>query len=137
MLKTNSKAVTAAVRNWILDNAATEGYDGMPKPKGTDGNWDISQFDELAVWILKTVESEKFYSRGSSPFATFRDWAQGLPHMLNTADYYYTHSAVDVLGDILQESPSEKAAYTESDAERLMDLLVFRELRKGERKVKK
>ena len=134
MLGINSKAVTAAVRNWILDNAVLEGYDDMPKPKGTDGSWDISQFDELAVWILKTVESEKFYSQGPSPFATFRNWAQGLPHMLNTADYYYAHSAVDVLGDILQESPKERAAHTEMDAERLMDILVFHELRKGERK---
>lgn len=135
MLKTNSKKTIVKVRRWILCNAAEAGeYDNMPIPQNDE--WTEEQFNELSAWILKTAESEKFYCHYPTRLDMFRDWAAGLPSALNTADYYYSHSARDVLGDILEETKAERERFTEKDALRVMDTLVFRELEKGERRFK-
>lgn len=60
----------------------------------------------------------------------FRDWAQGLPTAFNTL-YYYNVSAVDLLADWLNETDSEKARFTEEQAEERITALLFRELTKG------
>ena len=135
MLKTNSKVVTTKVRTWILNNIATYGdYNNMLEPKGEGNTYTDSQFDELASWILYKMQDEKGGLPYRSRFEQFRDWACGLPTALRTADYYVEYPAVDVVGDLLEESPKERERFSELDALRLMDLLVFRELEKGERR---
>ena len=137
MLRTNSKAVITKIHEWIVENGCSDDdYEDMPIPQGNSGEWTIEQFDELATWILKTAASEKFYSHYKSRFDMFHDWAQGLPRALNTADYHYCHPAIDILGDILEETPVERNRFTEEEAIRQMDWLVFRELEKGERRYK-
>ena len=60
-------------------------------------------------------------------------WCQGLPSVIDTC-YYYNRSAVEDLGDILEETEEERNRYTEQDAERLLSCLIYREIRKELRK---
>lgn len=60
----------------------------------------------------------------------FEEWAAGLPSILDTC-YYYNRSAVDDLGAILEETDSEKARYTEQQAETRLTYLIYRELVRG------
>lgn len=45
--------------------------------------------------------------------------------------YYYNRSAVDDLGAILEETDSEKARYSEQQAETRLTYLIYRELVRG------
>ena len=53
--------------------------------------------------------------------------------MIDTC-YFYNRSAVDDLGEILEETDEEKAKYNERQAEDLLTWLIYRELLKGEKK---
>lgn len=117
MLKTNSRQARQNVQAYIMQH-----FDGS--------NYDIETpetFKETAAIILATCEKEKYYSQGRTGAETFKDWAQGLPSILDTC-YYYNRSAVDDLGAILEETEAEKARYTEAQAEELLTSLIYREL---------
>lgn len=125
MLKTNSKAVKETVRNYIINNYMEV---------CTDYDLEQSQdFETVKNNIMEVFENEilKYTNKGwfKSYFDAFRYWTSGLCHMINTS--YYLNSACDLVGEWLQETESEKSKYTESDAERLIDLLIFRELTKN------
>ena len=60
----------------------------------------------------------------------FTDWTSGLPSVIDCL-YYYNRSAVDDLAAILEETDSEKAQYSEQQAESLLTYLLYRELVKG------
>lgn len=113
MLKTNSKKVIEKVRKYIIDGVDHEYFELEADP---DFN--------------TACENEKRYSRSRSGFETFKDWAQGLPSAFNTM-YYYNVSAVDMLGAWLEETESEKAKYSECEAEEMITKLIYRELTKG------
>ncbi len=128
MLKTNSKQARANIRAYIVDNFDATNYQPETEPE---------TFPEIAAFILDAFRAEKYSTAadrryyGGIESAAFADWAAGLPSVLDTC-YYYNRSAVDDLGAILEETDSEKARYTESDAERLLTNLIYRELKKGE-----
>ena len=65
--------------------------------------------------------------------AVFIDWCQGLPSVLDTC-YYYNRSAVNDLGDILNQSKREREKFTEEEAEKQLSHLIYRELRRAARK---
>ena len=120
MLRTNSKKVIEKVRKYIIDGVDHEYFELEADP----------DFNTACKLILTACESEKKYSRSRSGFETFKDWAQGLPSAFNTM-YYYNVSAVDMLGAWLEETESEKAKYSESEAEEMITRLIYRELTKG------
>lgn len=126
MLKTNSKAARQNIRRYIVDNATLEGYT-------TNAPQD---FPELASLILSTFRNEKYSTPEdfryyhNNELSAFADWCAGLCGILDTC-YYYNRSAVDDLGEILEESTKEKAQYTESQAENELTRLIYRELTKG------
>lgn len=123
MLKTNSKKAHENVRVYILNNFTPEGYTENPP----------QDFPGVAAFILDTFRSEKPAVGGDARMTEserFTDWAQGLPGVLDTC-YYYNRSAVDDLGAILEETDSEKARYTEQQAESLLTNLIYRELIKA------
>ncbi len=126
MLKTNSKKARENIQQYIINNFTPEGY--------TDEK--IEDFENVAAFILKTFRSEKYstkedyrYYKGIEALA-FKDWAQGLPSVLDTC-YYYNRSAVEDLGVILEESEEEKSRYTEEAAENTLTALIYRELIRG------
>lgn len=120
MLKTNSKMVIERIHKYIIDGVDHEYFNIEADP----------DFNTACKMILTACENEKFYNRSRSGFETFKDWAQGLPSAFNTC-YYYNVSAVDLLGAWLEESESEKAKYSESEAEEMITKLIYRELTKG------
>lgn len=120
MLRSNSKAVVAKIRQYIVDEIDPD-YFGLSE---------APDFTTACKLILTACENEKRYSRSRSGFETFRDWAQGLPTALNTC-YYYNISAVDLLADWMEETESEKEKYSESEAEEMITRLIYRELTKG------
>ena len=134
MLKTNSKKAKENVRAYILKHFDPSDY----------GEWtgNENNFSDVARFIFQTFKTEKRYTvyigKGSSPnfepsFAGFIDWCQGLPSVLNTC-YFYNRSAVADLAVILEETEEETKRYAESDAEKLLTLLIWREIEKENKK---
>lgn len=127
MLKTNSKQARENTRRYIMDNFDPCSYDPDPVPE----TW-----PEIAAFIMDCFHGEKLehdnrYKAGKiSKYDLFSDWCQGLPSVLDTC-YYYNRSAVDDLGMILEETPEEKARYTEEKAERILTHIIYMELQRG------
>ena len=125
MLRTNSKKANENIRAYIMDNFTPENYTDDP-PK---------DFPEVAAFILAVFRTEQKHILNCDyyraiEFAAFTDWCQGLPAVLDTC-YYYSRSAVDDLGRILEETAEEKERFTEAEAERRLTWLIYRELGKG------
>lgn len=124
MLKTNSKKAIENIKKYIVDHFDCSGYDLEKEPE---------TFPEIARFILNTCAEEKRYSvrryfdNMTPSQETFIDWAQGLPGVLDTC-YYYNRSAVKDLGDILEETETERNKFSEQDAERMLSCLIYREL---------
>lgn len=123
MLKTNSKKAKENLINYIIDNFTPEGYtDAAPE-----------EWHEIATFIIDTFRSEKF-SRpedyryyNNNELAAFMDWAAGLPSLLDTC-YFYNRSAVDDLGNILEETQQERNKHNDTDAEQCLTRLIYRVL---------
>ena len=123
-LKTNSKKAKENIQKYIMDIFDGEGY-GIETPK---------TFQETAEIILEVFRNEKQDIRYSEK-ENFVNWAAGLPSILDTC-YYYNRSAVDDIGEILEESETEKSRFTEMQAEELLSSLIYRELIKAEKAAK-
>lgn len=126
MLKTSSKAARENTRKYIIDHFDPCGYTDTPP----------ETWPEIAGFILETFENEKCkhdlrYQAGRiNKYDLFFDWCQGLPSILDTC-YYYNRSAVDDLGMILEETETEKAKYTEFQAEKQLTHMIYMELKRG------
>lgn len=111
MLRTNTKKASENIRAYIMDNFTPENYTDNP-PK---------DFPEVAAFILGVFRTEKKhiltcdYYRANG-LTAFADWCQGLPSVLDTC-YYYNRSAVEDLGQILEETAEEKSRFSEAEAD--------------------
>lgn len=121
MIKSNSKQARDAVRAYIIDNFDPCGYAFSGDPE---------HLPTVAAFILNTFEDEMRYSRVKNNQERFTNWCAGLPSVID-ASYYYNVSAVDLLGEWLQETESEKARYTEEKAESYITYLIYSELTKA------
>lgn len=125
MLKTNSKKARENIRAYILDHFTADSYTDTPPTEPRK----IMQFIYNCFISEKfTIENEKRYYKYNE-FAAFVDWCSGLPSVLDTC-YYYNRSAVDDLGEILEETETEKARYTEADAEKMLTYLIYNVIKK-------
>lgn len=126
MLKANTKQAMQNIKNYIMRNFDCTNYTETA-PEG---------FSETATFILKCFRSEKYSTPEDFRYyhnveiAAFRDWCAGLPSVLDTC-YFYNRSALDDLGEILEQSETEKAKYTETQAENTLTDLIYRELTRG------
>lgn len=129
MLKTNSKKARENIQQYITNHFTPESY--------TDEI--ITGFENIATFILNTFRSEKYNCKedfryyNNQEALAFKDWAAGLPSILDTC-YFYNRSAVEDLGNILEETETEKARYTEERAEQALTALIYVELLRGEKK---
>lgn len=121
MLKTNSKQARENIRNYIINRFDSSDYSPEKEPEG---------FAEVSAFILEAFRGEKENYQNIPECDLFADWAAGLPSVLDTC-YYYNRSAVDDLGEILNETQVERDKYTEQDAQKLLSSLIYRELMKG------
>lgn len=135
MLKTNSKKAMENIRKEIADS-----YTAANEYFAFEGREAKRSFNEICADILEAFRIEKlenncYYIAGrASKSALFIDWMQGLPTAFPVADDIFLRSAVDFLGNILEETDEEKAMYTEEKAEILACNLLYRELVKGANK---
>lgn len=125
MLRTNSKKAKENIRNYIMDNFTAENYTDTPP----------TEWREIATFIYDCFRSEKWNSvedfryYGSNEWKAFLDWCSGLPSVLDTC-YFYNRSAVEDLGNILEQTSQERSRYEESTAENLLTMLIYNELTK-------
>lgn len=128
MLRTNSKKAKENVRNYIMKWESLEEY----------GFNHTMPFPQTASAILKIFRSEKEYCFAPlvPEYAIFQDWTQGLPSALNCCYWWFNRSAVDDLGEILEETEEERSKYGEEEAGILLTKLIYRELINGENELK-
>ena len=129
MLKTNSKEVKNRIKKWILDNSdgikeAVE-YD---KEKGNlPDTFNASDINNVCWYIYKDFKRVKGYEFGRCAVTwldLFADYAAGLPFG-NMFIYYYNVSAVELVGNILDETETERSKFTESEAEFQMTRMIY------------
>ena len=126
MLRTTCKKALDNIRAYILNNTDVTGYD-FAEPK---------TFAEAALIIWNEFQTAKQYELckpRTNIQECFIEWCAGLPSIIDTC-YYYNRSAVNDLGELLEETEAEKAKYTESQAERMLSCLIYREISKEARK---
>ena len=123
MLRTNSKEVKEKVKNWIINNFDWSNYEGYyTKPKTYE---EIKETIALICWHEKSYQVLRLHDSLQNMFI---EWCQGLPSLIDTASYYCHGSAVDLVGDILEQTKEERAKYSEVEAEKLMTHLIFKEI---------
>ena len=127
MRRTTTKEVKAIIKAFVMENYDGTGYDeGTPEAEA-------QTFEEKARVILADVKRVKGYEvRRHNDYTwqmAFADWCAGLPSLLDTS-IYYCGSAVDLLGEWLDETEEEKAKYSETEAETMIDSLLYREISK-------
>ena len=126
MLRTTCKKALDNIRAYILNNTDVTGYD-FEEPK---------TFEEAALIIWNEFQTAKQYELcrpRTNIQECFIEWCAGLPSIIDTC-YYYNRSAVNDLGELLEETEAEKAKYTESQAEKMLSCLIYREISKEARK---
>lgn len=139
MLRSNSKQARENIRAYIVDHFDgtnyTPDFDYIEQAQKdtAQGIRNVDIFSMVAHAIAETFYNEKcrfdnrFNAGRLSRYDLFEDWCAGLPSILDTC-YYYNRSAVDDLGNILQENDAEKAKYTEQQAEKRLTQLIYREI---------
>lgn len=116
MLRTNSRKVREKVRDYIAKN--TTGWEADPKT-----------FEEAADIIAMEWRRYVYPAMrrdGRSIQEHFADFAAGLPNSL--FDYYAYGDTVKTVGDMLEQTESERSRYTDSQACDLLTYLIFREI---------
>ena len=136
-LKTNSKKASERLMKYIRDYSMDEltGNYGIPEPELE--NDEIICFCLYDIFKEEKLKNDLRYKSGKvDEYTLFRDWAQGLA-MGGLFCYWYNRYAKDDLGEILEESETEKAKYTEEQACECLTSLIYREIiRRKERATK-
>lgn len=129
MLRTNSKKAIENLKKWIVDNF---NIDAVNKDDIIDGN----DFNSIATMIYKSFcrclwNCREDFARFKSEQNAWEYCMAGLPSFLGTYKYYCGGGAIDVLGDILEQTEEERNRYTEAEAEKCMTYLLYRTVKKG------
>lgn len=127
MLRTTCKKALENIRQYILENTDVTGYDKYTEPK---------TFAEAALIIWDEFQTAKQYELcrpRTNIQECFTEWCAGLPSIIDTC-YYYNRSAVNDLAKLLDETEAEASRFTETEAERQLTWLIFREISKEARK---
>ena len=126
MLKTNSKKAIDNIKNYVVDNFTPDDY-------GIEPSEDFKTVAGHIYHIFVECMHNNFEWGKVAESAIFADWCAGLPSIFDTC-YYYNRSAVDDLGEILEETEEEKEKYTQTEAEKLLTALIYREIKKAVKK---
>ena len=130
MLKTNSKIVRERVRAYINETVNFDDYTDIATPETFAGVCrEIYKcfFDQA---IKHDSRYRKFGFVNEREY--FAEWLRGLPGVLDCA-FLYKCSAVEMLGNILEETAKERGKYDEMAAEDLFMYLIWREIEQNRR----
>lgn len=128
MLRTNSKKACENIRKYILEDSDYIKEYAAYYNKELKTDLDILSYAWEIFNNEKKYEIERNYHNPN--FGIFKDWASGLA-LGNLFCYYYNRSAVEDLGNILEETEDERKKYTEQQAEEMLTRLIYRELEKA------
>jgi len=122
-LRTNSKKVKEAIKNYIMESFHDSDFEAWHNVK-------VSDYNTICNIVLSTFWQEKLEhdKRNCSEFAFFEEWCSGLPSIIG-CEYYYNINAVDLLGNWLEQTENEKNRFSESEAELMITKLIYRELK--------
>lgn len=144
MLKTNSKAFLLKVDHYITSRFVVWYDDNESFLPAAKRNQINTALDSNDMKMISNIILESFYIQAikNTPAAKraavdhrysvdvyrcFKNWASGLPFILN-CDYYYKVSAIDLLGDMLEETDEERNKFSESQAEEMLTLVLYKRL---------
>ena len=118
MLRTNSKQARENVRAYIMKIYNAEFSENGKNPQS---------FEEAKEQIKKQFETA---TKGwdNSTQSNFKSWLHGLPGILSTEDYLCYNSAVEILGDILEQGKIERSKYGEHQSENQISYMIFKEI---------
>lgn len=131
MLRSNSKEVMNRIKKIIMDS-----YEAAEEYYTYDSGIMKAEYNDICKDIMNMFYTEKMqfdcrYKAGRiSKADLFMDWMQGLPSALPVSCDIFLGSAVDFLGDLLDETDEEKARFTDEQAEKRAVYLLYRELEK-------
>ena len=130
MIKSNSKKATENLKKYIISIYNTD-IDRADLVAVSDGAG-LEDFPAVAknIYICFSDEMIHGYNKRRNEQEVFSEWCSGLPGVLHTYDYYLK-SAVEVLGDILEETAEERAKFDRSQAEKMLNYLIYREIKKA------
>lgn len=122
MIKSNSKIAKKNIRNYVTNNFLAYDYTTY------------DNFEDTAAHIFKMFREE--YLDGTKPgwFKSIQDaftqWAQGLSGggVFDFWTYRDGLNPVEILGDILEETETEKARFNEDQAAEMLTNLIYREI---------
>ena len=123
MVKTNSAAAIKGIRAFIVSNYSPENYD-----MGETEDLQKIAHNVISCFLQEKAKNDK---RNMTYHDLFLEWMAGLSSIIH-AEYILNASAIDILGDILQQTEKERYRYTEQQAEDLMSTLIWRELLKAD-----
>lgn len=138
MLRTNSKKAKENIRLWILANYMPEDYTDAFQTE--TGEYTLENFPEVAANIMGVFHKEKGVDvRRYGLEIAFTDWMQGLPSILDIYSLLGGWSVSEILAEWLEETETEKEAYSkkDEDGEKAMKTalhLVFHEIQAGSEK---
>lgn len=132
MLKTNSKKAKENITNYILED-----IDYIQERAEYDAiEINENEPEKVLAYVYKAFLEEYGWAvtkcRQSYQEA-FSNWAAGLA-MGGMFLYYYNIDAVELLGDLLEETETEKARYNQEKAENTLTYLIYRECEKAYRR---
>ena len=121
MLKTNSKQVKEKIRSFISGIFDASNYERE--------DLNSARIEDKIHFIALTCWEEKKHELNRTSFQNmFIEWCEGLPSLIDTALYYCHSSAVDLLGDMLEQTKEERSKYTEPEAEKMLSYLIYKEV---------
>lgn len=134
MIKSNSKKASENIKNYIISIYNTDNdREGLEQ---VADNPTVADFEAIAKNIYKCFIEEKYFTQNRARYSeqeAFSLWCSGLCGTIHTYDYYLGQ-AVRVLGDILEETEEERAKFPRDKAEKMIDYLIYREVKKALRK---
>lgn len=127
MLRTNSKKAKENLVNYLINGARDCDYIITEGVSNENILFSIaSTFNKVMLgYNIHHQSILRCYYRNNL-FKAFEEWCAGLCSAIDTT--YYLHSAVDTLGDILEETTEERNKFTEDQAEDMITRLLFRTL---------
>lgn len=128
MLKTNSKKAKENLKNYIVNFSESAFQDDKKHKENFIYN---NSFKDRCKWLYKKFRSEKkgeekaYYN---NEFLMFESWAAGLACNELFLYRWFTRSAKNDLGAILEETEEQKNRFSEMDAINKLTFLIYREI---------
>ena len=135
MLKTNSKKAKENIMNYIRTASAEYYIEDCGAPEDiTDNELCGLILDDFRTTWSGELKRNAYRQKPLTYQELFEDWGCGLTAGDLFDFFNYGGSAVETLGDILEETEEERSKYTEEKAEKWLCYLIYREVSNGAQK---